>query len=98
MPQPVDKRFYHGIQHWVWDKHTKVMVGRLVITRKYRFHIIKVVCAKQLLEPMLSFVTYLQGTFGFKKISEITHIYKETLEKADELFQLEYAITVRLYN
>ena len=47
---------------------------------------------------MLSFVTYLQGTFGFKKISEITHIYKETLEKADELFQLEYAITVRLYN
>ena len=74
------------------------MVARLVITTKYLFHIIRIVCAKQLLEPILSFVTYQQGNFGFNKTLEITHIYKETLEKADEFFQLEYAITVIVYN
>ena len=43
--------------------------------------------AKQLLEPMQLLATHLQGNFGFRKIEEMIHIYKETGGKVDELFQ-----------
>ena len=60
-------------------------------------HIISFVCAKQQLEPMRWFVTYLQGNFGFKKIEEIIDI-KKIRERCDEIFQSEYIKTVSLDN
>ena len=59
-------------------------------------HIISFVCVKEMLKPMRSLVSCLQGNFRFKKAMEIIHIYKETLEKADQLFQSIYAETVCL--
>ena len=52
------------------------MAKRLVITMKNLVHIISFVClCKQLLEPVRSLVTYLQGNFEFKKTEEkIIHI------------------------
>ena len=47
---------------------------------------------------MRSLVTCLQGIFGLKKIEEIIHMYKETSEKADELFQSVDAKAVSLAN
>ena len=48
---------------------------------------ISCVCAKQLLEPMRTSVTYLQGNLRFKMIEEIIHTYKEIREKTVELTQ-----------
>ena len=47
------------INDWIWDKYTKVVANRFAITMKNLGHIISIVCAKQLLEPMRS------GNFGF---------------------------------
>ena len=63
------------------------MANRLAITVKNLGHIISLVCAKQLLELMRSLVNYLQGNYGIKKIEDIIRVYKETHEKAAELFQ-----------
>lgn len=41
-------------------------------------------------------VTTQQRNFVFKKIDEIIHIYKKTLEKADELFESVYSKAVSL--
>ena len=73
-------------EDWVWDKHTKVMSSRQVITIENFSPVISFVCAKQLLEPM-RLVTRLQDNFEFKKIEEIIHTYNEIREKANELFQ-----------
>ena len=43
---------------------------------------------------MQSVATSLQGNFWFKKIEYIIYIYKETREKADELFQFVYTKAV----
>lgn len=63
------------------------MANRFVITMKNFGHVIGFAWAKQLLEPMQLLATQLQGNFGFRKIEEIIHIYKETDGKVDELFQ-----------
>ena len=67
------------------------MANRLVITMKNVGHIIFLVWAKQLLEPMRSLVACHQGNFELKKIEDIIQISKETREKADKLFQSVYA-------
>ena len=72
------------------------MVNRLVITTNNFGHVVRFVCAKQLLEPMRLLVSCPQSNFIFKKIDEIIHIYKETREKADGLFQSVYTKAVSL--
>ena len=49
---------------------------------------------------MRSLVTCLQVSFASKRIEEIIHMYKETREKDDELFQFQstYAGAVSLAN
>ena len=58
-PQPIDEWLYQVINDWIWDKYTKEVANRFAITMKNFGHIISIVCAKQLLEPMRS------GNFGF---------------------------------
>ena len=58
-PQPKDEWLYQVINDWIWDKYTKEVANRFAITMKNFGHIISIVCAKQLLEPMRS------GNFGF---------------------------------
>ena len=74
------------------------MANKLVITVKKFGHIVSFVGAKNLLESMGRLVTCLHGSFGFKKIEEIIHIYKETSERTDELFQSVYTEAVSLGN
>ena len=57
--QPIDEWLYQVINDWIWDKYTKEVANRFAITMKNFGHIISIVCAKQLLEPMRS------GNFGF---------------------------------
>ena len=87
-----------AIDDWAWDKFTTVMANRLVITMKNLGHVISFVCAKQQVEPMRSLVTCPQGNFGVKKIEEVNHIYEETREKVDELFQSLLAEALSLSN
>ena len=74
------------------------MTNKLVSNMKNCRYIISLIYAKQLLEPIRSFVFYLQGNFEFKKIEEIIHIYIETHEKVDELFQSVFFEGVSLAN
>ena len=43
-------------------------------------------------------VTFLQGNFRFRKIEEIIHMYKESRDEADKLFQSVYTKAVSLAN
>ena len=54
LPQPIDEWLSQVINDWIWDKYTKVVANRFAITMKNLGHIISIVCAKQLLEPMRS--------------------------------------------
>ena len=93
MSAPIDEWFYKSIEGWVWDRHTKALVKENVKTMKNFVHIIIFACEKQLLESMWSLVTCLQENSGFRKSEEIIHIYKETREKGDELFQFQFQST-----
>ena len=72
------------------------MPDRPVITLKNFDLIIYFACAKQLLETMQPFTSYLQENFGFRKIKEIDNIYKETSGKVDVLFQSVYIKAISL--
>ena len=74
------------------------MAVRFFITMKNFGHIISLVCVKQLLGPMRSLVACLQGNFGFKKVEEIIHSFKQTRKKAVELSQSAHAEGVTLVN
>ena len=54
LPQPIDEWLSQVINDWIWDKYTKVVANRFAITMKNLGHIISIVCAEPLLEPMRS--------------------------------------------
>ena len=70
LPQPVDEWFYQTVE----------MLNRILTTLKKFGQIINFVCAKQVLEPIRSFITCLQDNYGLRKIEKIIHTYKETHE------------------
>ena len=87
MPQPVHEWFSQPTEDCICDKHTRIMTHGLIITKKIPGYIISFVYA---------LVTCLQSNIGFTNIEEIIHIYKETREKTDEVFQSVYVDAVSL--
>ena len=98
-----DDGFYDEEKNWSWDSNTLSLANGFRHTFVNFGHIVSFVVSKELLEPMRSLVSSLQGRlvevyFGFLKIDQVINKYAEIRKEIDTWYHRMYNKVLALVN